>query len=187
MKTKSHKAYEEIFKVLNKHRDAISFNIEDLESKARCHLFGVELKEQYGLNIDPKQVHDYRYYNDGKHRFIGWFGKEKHNRYISWSDDGSQPVDELLLNISFPTGGYIFGDDYPVNIFNDFWQELKGHGPKYIDTVNHCLYFSIDSASEVFNDFNSIFRKYQEINNHDRKLRAIAKMKSDLEKMENNL
>jgi len=71
---------------------------------------------------------------------VGWWG-EKYGRHISWSDDGKQPEDELLLVISFPTGAYIFGDDYPTEFFKEFFQELKTYNPKYTDTTNKTLYF----------------------------------------------
>lgn len=90
---------------------------------------------------------------------LGKFGVGT-NRCISWSDDGEQPGDEWLLSVCFSSGAYIFGDSYPEDLFNEFFQELKSFGPKYCDTVNHHLYFSHENANLVFNSFPEIFKKY---------------------------
>ena len=102
------KAYDEILKVLHKHKDLCLYDIAELERTAKIHLFGLELKEKYGLNIDPKRVDSLDYQSFGEKK-IGLFGR-KHKRTISWSFDGRQPEDEYLFKVSFPTGAYIFGD-----------------------------------------------------------------------------
>lgn len=177
------KAYDEILKVLIKHRDVCVFDVGDLERKAKIHLFGLELKEVYGLDIDPKTIKSIDYVNIGNYKSIGWWG-EKYNRTISWSVDGRQPKDELLLQISFPTGAYIFGGDYPTDLFQRFWLELKTFNPDYIDEANHSVYWEIRDAKEVFNSFDDLLKKYYEINKEDFKIRKIEKMKKELEKLE---
>lgn len=185
MENTAKKAYSEIFKTLKKYKDICVFDIDDLERKSKYHLFGIELKEKYGLGIDPKTIQSLDWIRFGVYKTIGWYG-DKHKRTISWSDDGTQPEDELLLQISFSTGAYIFGDDYPINLFEKFFDELKSYNPKYLDTSNKCLYFSMDNANIIFNAFNSILQKYNEINEKDAIQRRIKKMKEDLEKLENN-
>lgn len=177
------KAYNEIFKVLKKHKDICVFDIGSLEIKSKFHLLRLELKETYGLDIDPKSINNFDWIDCGEHRKIGWFG-DKYNRNISWSDDGRQPIDEQLVCFKFPTGAYIFGSDYPTDFFQKFFLELKGFNPDYSDSNNHSLYFSIGRAKEVFNSFDSILKKYYEINREDVKQRTIAKMKADLAKLE---
>lgn len=178
------KAYDEILKVLNKHKDLININIEDLETKAKLHLFGLELKENYGLNINPKEVKSTTYNIIGDYLRIYKVGANENSK-ISWSDDGRQPDNELLLNICFPTGAYIFGEDYATDFFQKFWNELKTYSPKYTDTTNKSLYYSMDNAKDVFNNFNDMLKKYYELNKEDAKQRRILKMKADLEKLEN--
>jgi hypothetical protein len=180
---KTKKAYDEILAVLNKYRDIIVFDIRDLDSRSKQHLFGLELKEKYGLNIDPSDVRSLDWYRKGEYLSIGWWG-EKYSRTISWEDNGKQPKDELLLQISFSTGAYIFGDDYPTEFFKKFFLELKGYNPKYCDTVNKSLYFSMNNAAKVFNDFSDILKKYREQNSIDAKKRKIKKIKEELEKLE---
>ena len=181
--TEAKKAYDEILKVLKKYKDVCVFNIRDLEEKAELHLYGLQLQNEYGLNINPKEIYSINWVKFGDYRAVAWWG-EKHNRTISWSVDGRQPKDDLLLQISFPTGAYIFGQDYPVALFQKFWLELKAFAPDYIDEQNHCLYWEIKNAKTVFNSFDALMRKYYEINKTDAVLRRIEKAKMELEELE---
>lgn len=175
-------AYQEILSVVNKYKDIIRYNYNNLDSEAKKHLFEIELQQKYGLDIRPNTVSNLNYVRVDDYRSIGWWG-EKHNRTISWSDDGKQPTDELLVVFGFSTGAYIFGDDYPTEFFKEFWDELKSYNPTYIDTVNHNIYFSINSAKKVFNDFPEILKKYYEKNKKDIKQRKIEKLKQEIEEL----
>lgn len=177
------KAYKEIFKVLNKHKDLIVFDISNLEQKSKLHLLGLELRGKYGLNIDTTKINSLEWNRFGDYLAIGMYG-EDYRRTISWSDDGSQPENELLLVVSFPTGAYIFGDDYPVDLFKDFFNELSTFAPKYSDTTNKCLYFSMDNAKNIFNSFYDILNKYKELNRQDFNRRKIERLKKEIEKLE---
>lgn len=176
------KAYKEILKLLNRHKDVIVFDIDDLQTKAKHHLFGVELVEKYGFNLDPKRIHNTDWQELKDHVYIGFWDGEK--RKIPWSDDGSQPNNEVLLCIKYSTGAYIFGDDYPVEFFQKFFLELKSYKPKYVDSTNKGLYFSMDNAGEIFNNYDSIVKRYYEENKEDIKQRRIKQMKIDLAKLE---
>jgi len=175
--------YRDIFEVLDKYENVCSFDIKELKSKAKLHEFGTQLVEEYGLNIEAKDVRSYDWNRFGEYMAIGQFG-EKTRRTISWSDDGKQPGHGILLNISFPTGGYIFGDDYPQELFQELFLELKSYNPEYCDTVNKNLYFSMDNAKDVFNNFAAILARYHEKNKEQTKDRKIKKMKEALEKLE---
>jgi len=183
------KAYKEIFKVLKKHKDTIVFDVKSLETKAKLHLFGVELTEKYGLKLDASKIICLDWNKFGEYMSIGWWG-DKYQRTISWSDNDTQPKDELLLKISFSTGAYIFGygsmfnKDYPTKFFQKFFNELKIYNPKFTDSHNHSLYFSMDNAKNIFNSFDEIFNKYNELNEKDIKKRKIQKMKDELSKLE---
>jgi hypothetical protein len=182
MENKTDKAYKAIFKVLKKYKDAIVFDIDNLAIKAAYHLFGIKLKEKYGLNINPKDIYSLDYQKLKDNVFIGWFG-HKYNRTISWPDDDTQPEDELLLYIDFPTGAYIFGSDYPSAFFQKFFSELKKYNPKYTDSHNKSLYFSMDNASKIFNEYDIIIKRYHEENAIDIKKRGIRKMEDELLKL----
>jgi len=165
---KAQKAYKEVFNILNKHKEICMFDIQDLKRKSNIHLFAIELKEKYNLNIDVDRVNSPDYINFNEYIKIGWWGK-KHRRTISWSDDGKQPDDELLCVLCFSTGAYIFGEDHPKDLFMEFWEELLKYKPKYKDTTNNNLYFSIETSANIFNDFPEILNRFREKNNKDAK------------------
>jgi len=176
------KAYEEIFEVINKHSKLCVFSVSRLKQEARYHIFGLELKEKYGLNIQGKMYSpDYSCF--GEYMGIGRWG-EKYGRTISCSDNGAQPFDEMLLSISFPAGAYIFGKDYPQELFLEFFSELKKYNPKYKDSVNHTLYYPLDNAKDVFNNFDEILNKYHKINKEDCNKREIIRLKKELEELQ---
>jgi len=175
-------AYKEILEVVNKYKDICVYDVSDMDSKAKKHLFGIELNEKYGLDIKPRDIRSLEYNNFGDYRSIGWWGL-KYNRTISWEDNGKQPEDELLCYLGFSTGAYIFGDDYPTELFKEFWEELKTFNPKYTDTTNKNLFFSIDNAKSIFNEFPVILKKYYEKNKEDSKRRKIKKLQSELDNL----
>lgn len=185
---KAREAYNEIFDVLNKHKNICVFNIDELKRESEVHLFGIELKEEYGLNIDPTMIRSLYWNKVGNYITIGKWGKQ-YNRVISWSIDGRQPDNEILLQISFPIGPYTFGnstdnEDYPKEFFSKFFPELKSYNPDYIDDANSALYWKINNAKDIFNSFDIIFQKYQDLNKKDIKRREIERMKARIAKLE---
>jgi len=172
-------AYAEIIKVAEKHKDVCVYDMGEILKKSKHHLFGIELNEKYGLELNPRDILSLDYQSFGEHRAIGNWG-EKYRRTVSWSDDGIQPEDETLLVLSFSTGAYIFGEDYPEGLFKRFFLELKGYGPKYTDSMNQSLYFSLENAGPVFNEFNKLFKKYHEEYKNGFKERQIAKLTKEL-------
>ena len=176
------KAYEEILEVMNKNKDICLYDIRDFKQKSKYHLFGIELQEKYGLNIEPEDIRSLEYINFNDYISIGWWG-EKYNRTIGWENNGKQPEDELLLVLGFSTGAYIFGADYPKEFFQKFFLELQSYNPKYTDTANKDLYFSMDNASKIFNEFPAILKRYSEENQQDFKKRKIEKLKKELEEL----
>lgn len=176
------KAYKEILKALNKYKAEIVFDVDSLEAKAKQHLFGVELVEKYGFELNPKNIYSTDWQKLKENVYIGFFDGER--RRISWSDDGRQPKNETLLYISYPTGAYIFGEHYPTEFFQKFFLELKTYKPKYIDSANKSLYFSLDNAGKIYNAYDSIIKRYYEENKEDLKQRKIKQMKDELSKLE---
>lgn len=176
------KAYKEILKVLNKYKSEIVFDVDRLEREAKNHLFGVELVRKYGFNLDPTIIHSTDWQQLKENVYIGFFDG-KHRR-ISCSDDGRQPKNETLLYIGYPTGAYIFGDDYPIEFFQKFFLELKTYNPKYIDSANKSLYFDLDNAGKIYNAYDSIIKRYYEENKEDLRQRKIKQLKEELSKLE---
>lgn len=176
------KIYQEILDVITKHKDIVPYEISRISDKLELYLWGIELYEKYGLLISEDKISNKDYIIINDYLFLGMYG-EKYNRTISWLDSGNQPEDELLLDIGFSTGAYIFGKDYPVELFREFFNELKTYNPKYTDSHNNSLYFSMDNAAKMLNAFQAIIDKYHEKNRTDSKLRKIKKLQEELEKL----
>lgn len=153
-------AYDKILAILKSNKEICRYRL-DFEDQMEKNLFALKLKSKYGLDIDPNYVNYKDFVRiDRMNLYIGWYG-EKHNRTISMPDDDKQPDNELLLNFSFGTGAYIFGEEYLPSLFDEFFKELKTYGPKYGDSFNKNLYFTLDNASDVFENYHKIFDKYQ--------------------------
>jgi len=79
------KAYKEILKALNKYKSEIVFDVDSLEMKAKHHLFGVELVEKYGFELDSKEINSTDWQKLKENVTIGFWDGER--RKISWSAD----------------------------------------------------------------------------------------------------
>lgn len=180
------KAYREISKVLNKYKEIVAgvFDIPKLENKARAHLFGIELVEKYGFEIDPKGIHSTEFQELMDNVRIGFYDGER--RKISYPDDGEQPENEMLLCLKFHTGAYLFGGDYPAEFFQKFFLELKTYEPKYVDSHNSSLYFSLDNAGRIHNAYPGIFKRYCEENKKDLIQREIKRLEGKLAELKKN-
>lgn len=179
------KAYEEILSLIKKYEGITVFDVRELETQAKNHLFGLSLKEEYGLDLDPRNVRSTDYQRFGEHRAIGIFG-EKYRRTVSWEDNEKQPEDEILFCFSFSTGPYVFGDDYPEDLFKEMWAELKSYGPTYIDTANKGMYFSLETAAPLFNSFEDILKKYREKYRAESKERKMKKLEAELQRLKDH-
>lgn len=172
-------------------------DIKDMTYAAKDHLRLIEWYEKYGLKIshNHKPV-SYNYFRVNDYLHFSYYAdsqaeKDSGNggRYISWSDDDRQPMNEWLLNISYPTGAYIFGDDYDYNqtMFQDMIKELKSYKPDYSDTTNDTFYWKLENAKPIYDDFNEIMKKYRERSTSEEKLRKAAKLRKELERLEKQL
>lgn len=182
------KAYMEILDAVSRNERLCIFSLDEMKFKYKCHLLGLHLKYLHGFNIDPKRIYSFEYHKFNDYVSVGMYG-EKYRRTISWEDSGDQPDGELLLSIGFSTGAYIFGnyfdDDYPREFFDEFFAELKSYDPKYSDTANKILYYAMDNAGKIFNEFPEILKKYYEKNKEDIKQRKIKRIEADLAKLRN--
>ncbi len=201
------KAYEDVAKVCGKYsKEFVNYasdfgDIREMEAKAKNHLMLIEWYEKYGLKIDHEhKPFSYSYFGFGSYgamQYVSFtrFGdaaKEKENgsgRYISWPDDDKQPKNEWCMKIGFSTGAYIFGEDYDYQkqLFQDFFKELQTYKPDYSDSHNSSLYWKLENAKPIFDNFSSIFEKYRERNASERKQREADKLRKQLEKIESEL
>ena len=178
------KFYKSVFNKIEKQKDGTIFedgmySLTSIKSEADKHLFALELKEVYGYDIKRKHVNrEYEQLND----FICINRANEHKSIIS--EDGTRPENgEILLQISFPTGAYIFGGDYPREFFYKFINELKTYNPKYIDSMNHYLYFDLTNGAKIFNEFNDVFNRYKDLNKKDLILREIERKNKEIENL----
>lgn len=91
---------------------------------------------------------------------------------------------EPLLKISFPTGAYIFGKRYDINFFNEFFAELQEVTPKYIDRINHALYYSPENAKKAYAHYQKTLTKYTEMNSKRKKMWKIEELARQLKELE---
>lgn len=173
------KIYDSILKIAKKNKDLLNFDFQSLELKATNHLFGLELKEVYGLEIDEKRINNIQYQEMKDNVHLTFIDSE--TRTISWEDNGKKPKGERLIKFSYPTGAYIFGGDYPTIFFEKFFFELKSFNPDYCDSANKSLYFKLENAKDVFNNYDTIFKKYYELNKEDFKKREIIRKQKELD------
>jgi len=137
--------------------------------------FGVEIPSYYGYGSDWYKLSDFQ--------TIGIHG-EAHRRTISWSDDDSQPENEWLYVICFPTGAYIFGQEYPTKTFQAFFNELKQFEPKYIDSANKALYFTSEKSAAVHAAFPEILQRYKGLVDAELKEKRVKALQDELEKLQ---
>ena len=187
-------ALEDALKICNENKQLFAdIGISDFNRvcyEVNRLLYAFKLQEDYGiLCVKPNMVQNLEpnvYVRINDNMYIVSMGK-KHNRTISWSVDGRQPEDEIMLVISFPTGAYIFGDSYPKELFERMWTEIKSYGFKYADDMNNNVYFSLDTAAPIANAFRNILNKYYKIYKDEANLRKVNELRRELEKLEGTL
>ena len=190
-------AYQEILDVCKKY-SSCEFVIEnghfkdikEMQEKCKNHLMIIEWNEKYSLNIShDKRLYCSNYIELWNNRHLVFYEdaraeKEKWcGRYISWEDNDRQPENEWLLNLSFCNGAYIFWDNYQQDTFREFFEELKTYNPKYIDTVNHSLYFSIEDVHNVLDTYDDVYKKYKDIYDTNTQENRIKQLEEELQKL----
>lgn len=175
------KNYNKIFKIIKSNKDLLNFDLDQLQHNAECHLFGLKLKEVYGLNIDEKKIFNIKYQELKSNVYLTFIDSEKTT--ISWEDNNKKPKGEILIKFSYSTGAYFFDNDYPTDFFQKFFLELKSYNPDYCDSANRSLYFKLENAKDIFNNYDCIVKKYRELNKEDAKQRKIIAMQRELDKL----
>lgn len=177
-------AYKKILKVIKScAKSAYLDSTVDISYRLEQLITREEIQESFGINLSNCRDHSDTFFKIDYEQFIAKYGS-KYNRTISWSDDGKQPKDEWLFVISYPTGAYIFGDDYQQETFKQYFEKLKGFEPKYVDTVNHNLYYTADKAKAVYEKVNEVLKKYRAIAEENRKESKIEALKKQLEALQ---
>lgn len=177
-------AYKKILKVIKScAKEAQLDSRVDISYALEVLIIKEDIQESFGINLLSCRDSSITHFKVGDYQWIAKYGS-KNNRTISWSDDGKQPEDEWLLAITYPTGAYMFGEDYQKETFEQFFNELKGFSPKYVDTVNHCLYYTADKAKSVYEKIDEITKKFRGVAEENRKESKIEALKKQLEELE---
>jgi hypothetical protein len=165
---------------------------ESIAEELEKTLFAIELEDKYGIiGVKKNMVHGYGdniYVEINDYLYIASMGK-KYSRIVAWSVDGKQPENENLFVVDFPTGPYVLGDDYPIELFQKMWDEIKSYKHKYRDDHNKCIYFTLENAAPVANAFAGILQKYYEIyrsESNEKRVQFLKDEISRIEKMEVN-
>lgn len=182
MKTK--KAYEDLARDLEKHRELISQD-RDLSCLGRVKdkIFTIDLIENYGWKIPEHITGNNNWFRISTELSAGTFGGDT-ERNISWEDEGLDPKGEFLLCVCFCTGAYFFGEDYAAEFFKDFFLALQSYDPSFVDSTNKALYFSKENAGKLMQDYDVIVKKYRELYRSESNKRKAAKLREELEKLE---
>ncbi len=177
-------AYKKILKVIEScAKDTMLDSSVDIAYNLKLLITREEIQESFGINLKNCYNYGPTCFKVGEDQYISKYGS-KHGRAISWPEDGRQPEDEWLLAIRYPTGAYIFGEDYQQATFNEYFNELREFEPKYVDQANHCLYYTADKAKAVYEKIDEIFKKYRAIAEDNRKAGKIEALKKQLAELE---
>jgi len=175
------KAYEKLQEVIDANQEIFASDSDVQGIKASIKR--LKLEDRFGAKLTCHGGDWYEsYYPAAVSVYVGYYGGP-HEREISWSDDGRQPENEWLYVLSFCTGPYIFGEGYPVNTFQDFFNELKAFGPKYSDTNNNTLYFTEEVSAKVHAALNPLYLKYKEQVNAEMKEKRKKELEAELAKL----
>lgn len=113
-----------------------------------------------------------------------------HNQRV-YTEDGNYSSYPLEFNppleffvISFKCGAYMFGDDYPVDLFNDLYSSLKEKcPPKYEDEMNNSLYYTPDDAANAYATCMDLCAEYKHRYSEGAKKRKIAALECELARL----
>lgn len=197
MENKFIKVYNKIIKELkdlcverttrsNDPEEYIKKIVEIAENQKKIH----EFNDKYWLWIPYSSSFSWNFCKISDQMRIVYFwdaaeDKKKWNwYYISRSDDWRQPKEEQLLDIHFSTWAYFLSWAYPQNTFQLMWEELKSFWPKYCDTANRWLYFTLDKCREVCKEFPNIVKKYRDIAQEEIKEKEKEELRKQLKKLE---
>ena len=184
--------YEKMLREFHKAKgtELKSFTKEkDLESLLNTLSICENIKEKYGLDLSNRNV------------FSGFsvssIDRFSANVYMNGGDgyvgsitgiynSAKQPKSsQILLKISHPTGAYIFGDYYPVDLFNEFFSEvIENTMVEYCDHVNHSLYYTLENTMDTLKKYDEIYKKYIEKNKENYRRIMIERKKHEIEALE---
>ncbi len=160
--------------------------VDIAENQKKIH----ERNDKYWVWIPYDAQFNWNFCRISEQMSIVYFGDAEKDKeewrwyYISRSDDWKQPKDEHLLHIYFSTWAYFLSSAYPTNTFQKMREELKLFWPKYCDTTNKWLYFSLDQCKDICKEYPNIIKKYREIATEEIKEKEKETLREKLAKLE---
>ena len=150
-----------------------------------------KINEKYGIDLTSRKFSNFNVTNENKFNasvsmcggdgYIGLFSEIFNSK--------KQPeVAEMLLKISHSTGAYIFGDYYPYEFFDEFFEEVRNKTkPKYVDPLNHSLYYTLENVMNTLDIYQKIYSIYSEMNKENYKKEMIKLKKAEIEALEKSV
>lgn len=187
---------EKIWELLKDYRESENYNNEQndiLHIKDKVHKYIIKYyyHDKYGLDLRVYNISSEESINvDDRYSTISIYRiKGDDISYIPNSEE--QPNNELLMSFKHHTGSYMFGGGgfgedtyYDPDLFNMYFEELMKYNYKYIDPVNHALYFDLDEGSKLYKDYKKICDKYQKLFDERRKKAKAEKLREQLKELE---
>lgn len=94
----------------------------------------------------------------------------------------TEPKD--LLQIWFSTGPYIFGQDYPQELFNEFYCALKTECPPlYENEFSNILYYKPEDAAKAYETCMRLYYEYSKKYKEQFKERRVKALEEELAKL----
>lgn len=157
--------------------------IRDFEREIDKKLKVIEYKEKYDIDLKTRDFSS-----------PDWIciDRYKGNIYIGkgielFNSDVHPNENETLMVFEYPTGAYTFGTDYNEEVFKKFFKELKKYNFKYIDPINHSLYFELKEGGKLLKEYDTICKKYQELHDKIAMERKKEELKEQLAYLESKL
>lgn len=99
--------------------------------------------------------------------------------YSTYPLELDQPQEFFVLR--FSCGAYMFGEDYPVALFDELYSSLKAKcPPKYEDAMSKSLYYTPDGAGNAYATCMNLCSEYMHRYSEGAKERKIADLEKEL-------
>ena len=170
-----HKAvYQELKKNLNKYNLS---QLSDIENQIDRMLEHCKQYEEWGVNYWDWNYSINKFCNACFIKRSPYSNEYKKNKALG--------TDREYFLIYFPTGAYIFGDEYYSDLFNEFFYKLvEITQPFYVDELNHELYYTEENAGKANDAVEPLYKEYKEKYKLLKKERKIQELKEQLAEME---
>lgn len=185
--------YNEIFRFLENYKSEIVFDIQKLKWIAEEHLFYNRLKNDYDFNVNMGRCLKGGVFNDSfvELKYGVYYLKVNEYNMSGSFDDGIYPEhNEELVKVDIlgciPNISFIKDTFLCSAITNSFFAFLKTYDPKYMDTVNKILYFTLENGAKVYNEYDAFIDDWYKKTKGAENNAKINELESQIDKLKNN-